>query len=53
LGADCPKALTKKCNLLIQGAFVLDGFKRKIANNAKDTKKSKDAIARGIQIIPY
>ena len=29
LGADCPKSLTRKCNLLIQGSFVMDHFKRK------------------------
>ena len=30
LGADCPKSLTKKCNLLIQGAYVMDHFKRRL-----------------------
>jgi NAD-dependent DNA ligase len=31
LGAECPKSLTRKCNLLIQGNFVMDHFKRKLS----------------------
>lgn len=29
LGAECPKSLVKKCNLLMQGSYVTDHFKRK------------------------
>jgi len=30
LGAVCPKSLTKKCNVLFQGAFVLDTYGRRL-----------------------
>jgi len=30
LGGECPKSLVKKCNLLIQGAYVMDTFKRRL-----------------------
>jgi NAD-dependent DNA ligase len=48
LGAECPKSLTKKCNLLIQGDCVLDQFKRKKAQLVSETDKSISAVERGI-----
>lgn len=52
LGADCPKSLTRKCNLLIQGSFVMDHFKRKLSTPVSETAKSKEAKEKNIAIIP-
>ena len=35
MGANCPKSVTKKATILLQGAYVVDTWKRKIADNAK------------------
>lgn len=43
LGAVCPKSLTKKVNLLMQGSFVIDHFKRKLTTPVSETQKSRDA----------
>jgi NAD-dependent DNA ligase len=53
LGAECPKSITKKCNLLIQGAFVLDHFKRKLSTPVTETSKSREARERNIKIIAH
>lgn len=43
LGAVCPKSLTKKVNLLMQGSFVIDHYKRKLTTPVSETQKSRDA----------
>ena len=43
LGAECPKSLTRKANLLMQGDFAMDHFKRKMAGSIEETGKSKEA----------
>ena len=53
LGADCPKSLTKKCNLLIQGAYVMDHFKRRLPTPINETAKSKEARERNIAILEH
>jgi NAD-dependent DNA ligase len=53
LGADCPKSLTKKCNLLIQGSFVMDHFKRRLETPIQETTKSREAMERKISILPH
>ena len=53
LGAECPKSLAKKCNLLMQGEYVEDRFNRKTSQDINTTNKSKDARERGIEIIAH
>lgn len=53
LGAECPKSMVVRCNLLLQGSHVLDDFKRKINRAVEETDKSKKAKERGIKIIPF
>ena len=53
LGAECPKSLTKKCNLLIQGSYVLDHFKRRLKTPIEETNKSKEAAERQIKIVKH
>ena len=52
LGAECPKTMVVRCNLLIQGSYVGDLFKRKSNQAIEDTDKSKKAREKGIRIIP-
>ena len=53
LGAECPKSMVVRCNLLLQGSHVLDAFKRRTNQPIEETDKSKKARERGIKIIPF